>query len=474
VEHARFMARVFNDAGIRSVAIWADTPADERAQALKDLADRAVSVVFSVDIFNEGVDVPTVDTLLMLRPTDSPTLFLQQLGRGLRRHRDKSMCTVIDFVGLHRREFRFDHRLRALLGGSRTKLAEQVEAGFPFLPAGCHMEFDRVAQERVLASIRLAIPNLWSQKVQELKAMAVAGETIDLGRYLVATGLELEDLYSNGRCWTDLMEEAGLAERQAGPEEARLRKGIGRLLHIDDALRLDGYTRLLESERPPDAASLPPRAQRLSRMLVSSLCGLVCPADASLDEASALLWQHTSVRQELIQLFRLLHRRISHVGHSLSARPDVPLTVHASYSRIEIQAAFGDGSKARVPAWREGVRWMAAERSDVFVMTLDKTGKGFSPTTRYRDYAISRGLIHWESQSQTRATSATGIRYQQHRAQGSAVMLFARLNAEERGFLFLGPARYVSHRSEMPMQVTWRLEYPLPGDVFGRFAAAVA
>jgi superfamily II DNA or RNA helicase/HKD family nuclease len=474
VDHARFMARVFNEAGIRSVAIWADTPADERAQALRDLADRAVSVVFSVDIFNEGVDVPTVDTLLMLRPTDSPTLFLQQLGRGLRRHHDKATCTVIDFVGLHRREFRFDHRLRALLGGTRRKLAEQVEAGFPFLPAGCHMEFDRVAQERVLASIRSAIPDRWPQKIDELRAMAAAGEAVELGNYLDATGLELEDLYANGKCWTDLLEDAGLLARRAGPQETAVRKAIGRMLHVDDEQRLEAYVRLLESDRAPGVASLPVREQRLLRMLVSSLCGQLCAADASVDEASALLWRHASVLQELVQMFRLLHARVSHVGHALAARPDVPLTVHASYSRIEIQAAFGDGDRVRAPAWREGVRWMAAERSDVFVVTLDKTGKGFSPTTRYRDYAISRELIHWESQSQTRASSATGIRYQRHEAQGSMVMLFARLSAEDRGFYFLGPAKYVSHRSEMPMQVTWRLAHLLPGDLFGRFAAAVA
>jgi superfamily II DNA or RNA helicase len=73
-----------------------------------------------VDLFNEGVEVPLVDTVLMLRPTDSPTLFLQQLGRGLRRAHGKTVCTVLDFVGHHRREFRFDRRLRALLPGDAS------------------------------------------------------------------------------------------------------------------------------------------------------------------------------------------------------------------------------------------------------------------------------------------------------------------------------------------------------------------
>jgi superfamily II DNA or RNA helicase len=95
------------------LAIWSDTPAEERKSALQKLANKEVNVIFSVDLFNEGVDVPSVDTLFMLRPTESPTLFLQQLGRGLRKHDTKSVCTVLDFVGRQHQDFRFDVKLRA-------------------------------------------------------------------------------------------------------------------------------------------------------------------------------------------------------------------------------------------------------------------------------------------------------------------------------------------------------------------------
>lgn len=117
---------------------------------------------------------------------------------------------------------------------------------------------------------------------------------------------------------------------------------------------------------------------------------------------------------------------------------------------------------------------MADEQCDVLVFTLDKTSGRFSPTTRYRDYAISREIIHWESQSTTRADSPTGRRYQTHVAGGTAVMLFARLKDEDRAFYFLGPAEYMRHESEMPMAIEWRLKHPLPGDLFRSFAAAVA
>src|SRR3546814_4053953 len=91
VAHARFMADQFNAKGLPAVAVSADTPRDERRQALQALAAGEIRVVFSVDLFNEGIDVPSVDTLLLLRPTDSPTVLLQQLGRGLRREANKSI-----------------------------------------------------------------------------------------------------------------------------------------------------------------------------------------------------------------------------------------------------------------------------------------------------------------------------------------------------------------------------------------------
>jgi superfamily II DNA or RNA helicase len=474
IDHARFMARIFNQANIPSVAIWADTPMTERDKTLRDLRDGHIRVVFSVDIFNEGVDVPSVDTLIMLRPTDSPTLFLQQLGRGLRRHHGKSACVVLDFVGMHNQEFRYDRRFGALLAGTRKDIERQVEQGFPFLPAGCHIELDRIASQRVLHSIRSAVPDGWVRKVEELRRLAAGKRHVSLVQYLEDTGLTLEDIYSSGRCWSDLLKAAGLPVRETGPAEAEMRKAIGRLLHVDDTPRIETYRQFLSSSVAPAAADSSILDQRYLRMLVVSVMDRACPSTASLQEAADLMWQHPQVLAELRELMVLLLDRIQHAGTNLADRPTLPLSVHARYTRIEILAAFGEGTHARTPPWREGVRWMSGEKCDVFVFTLDKTGGRFSPTTRYRDYAISRELIHWESQSTTRAESPTGHRYQTHVAGGSGVMLFARLTDDDRSFYFLGPAEYVSHESEMPMAITWKLNHLLPGDLFQSFAAAVA
>jgi hypothetical protein len=474
VGHARFMARVFRDAGISATAIWSDTPYDERRQALRDLAERRVNVVFSVDLFNEGVDVPAVDTLLMLRPTDSPTLFLQQLGRGLRRHPSKAICTVLDFIGHHRAEFQFDRRLRALLGGHRSEVAAQVEQGFPFLPAGCHMELDRVAGEIVLASIRAAVPSRWSAKVEELRSMAQGGVVVSLPTFLEKTGLELEDIYAGDKSWSALCHDAGLPVRTAGPHEDYLRRACGRLLHIDDQNRIDAYRRLLQTELAPDPATLSVVDRRLLRMIVAPVVDKCVSKSMTLEEGCVLLWAHPQVRAEILALLDLLGDRVEHVPSALASHPEVPLSIHGRYTRIEILAAFGIGDGAKVAPWQTGTYWAKEAKADLLAFTLDKTSGPFSPTPPYSDYAISRDLIHWESQSVTRADSETGRRYQRHAELGSSVMLFARLRSDDRSFYFLGPASYVSHESEMPMAVTWRLEGTLPGDLFASFAAAVA
>lgn len=476
VDHARFMARVFREAGVAATAVWGDSSKQERESALRELRDGEIQVLFSVDLFNEGVDLPKVDTLLMLRPTDSPTLFIQQLGRGLRRAHGKVACTVLDFIGQHRREFRMDRRLRALLGGSRKHLIEQVEGGFPFLPAGCQMQLDAVSSEIVMRTIKNAIPTLFRDKAAELGRLAAESPTGDLSlaEYLEQACVELDDVYGGNRGWSDLRAEAGLQLQPAGPFESELRRATGRMLHLDDPLRIETYRRFLSEPQPPRESRLSERERRLLRMLVGSLVEKAVKKRTSLDEGAAILWQHPQVLAELLEILSVLESQVSHVQAELTGQPDIPLRVHARYTRREILAAFGSGSGARIAPWQTGVQWIEESQADAFAFTLDKTSGSFSPTTRYEDYAVSRELIHWQSQSVTRADSETGLRYQQHAQHGTSVMLFARLRTDEKAFWFLGPATYVSHTGERPMSVRWRLYHRLPGDLFSQFAAAVA
>ncbi len=327
IQHARFMANVFSEAGLPSVAVWGDSPREAREGALRDLAAGTLRVVFTVDLFNEGVDAPTVDTLLLLRPTDSPTLFLQQLGRGLRRAHGKTVCTVLDFVGLHHKEFRFDRRFRALLGGSRKDVERQVERGFPFLPAGCHLQLDSVAQEIVLRSIRDAIPSAWRERCAELRALG----DVTLPEYLEESGLEIEDIYANQHSWSEMRRTVGLPTGEAGPDETALLRAVGRLLHVDDDERIDAYAGFIASADPPRHDAVPTRDARLLRMLVASLTNL--RPSVPIQQAIEHLWEHPQVRAELIELFGSSPWTWRASACATRNHERIPRKVHAARSR---------------------------------------------------------------------------------------------------------------------------------------------
>jgi Domain of unknown function (DUF3427) len=370
-------------------------------------------------------------------------------------------------LGHTRREFRFDRRLRALLGGSRADVERQLKDEFPFLPAGCSFDLDPISRDIVLRSTREAIPTKWRERCAELRSLGDVG----LGEYLESTGLELEDVYAGNHSWSEMRREAGLATAPAGPDETALLRAVGRLLHVDDDERLDTYPRLLRLEAPPGREQVSAREQLLLRMLVSSLT--TESASANFAVGVDQLWQHPQVRAELIEMMALLRDRMIYVDRPLGLGA-IPLALHSRYTRAEILAAFGVGGGAKPPTWQTGVWWDPESKTDLFAFTLDKSVGGFSPTTRYRDYAISSELIHWESQSATAIDSPTGQRHIHQRKEGKNVVLFARLRTTDRAFWCLGPASYVSHERDRPIAFVWNLHRRLPAELYSAFAAAVA
>jgi hypothetical protein len=444
------------------------------------LRDGTVNVVFCVDLFNEGVDVPEIDTVLFLRPTESALVFLQQLGRGLRRTNSKSCLTVLDFIGGANRRFRFDLRLRALLGGHRSDIIRQIEEGFPRLPSGCSIQLDRVASGIVLANVKGSLGANFAGLVVELRAMADARRhaggdpgAIGLADFLRDAALELDDLYkSSGWTWSRLRREAGLPEAPEGPHEARVARAIPRLLHLDDPNRLALYKRAVAGELSENDLDPSSSSGRALMGLHFSIWG-VDPTLTSLRDSIAKMRQHPALTMELSELFDILDDQADHVPEPLDDQMRwphrIPLAVHARASLDEIMAAFGRMTFDRPNRLRQGVDFDRATGSDLFFVTLEKAEGHYSPSTMYRDYAISPDLFHWESQSTTSVQSPTGQRYLQHRARDSRVSV--RSASQARGRENSGvhvPRRrdYVSHERSRPIAITWRLRKPMPVRLF--------
>lgn len=452
IAHAHFMASFFTSKGIPSLAVSGRSARAERAGALSALRSGQAKVLFAVDLFNEGIDIPAVDTVLFLRPTESATVFLQQLGRGLRIAEGKECLTVLDFIGNSHRKFRFDRRFRAILGGTRAQVQEAIEKDFPSLPAGCDIRLDEEAREVVLRNIRDAIRlgrRGWADD------LAQTGD-IGLRRFLQEADVELEELYKSGGGYTRLLHQAGL---RAGPTpQSSFTRAMERMLHIDDQGRLDAWTGWLARTKPPEPDPSDPM-----QLMFFAVTGNVRRHVSELGDSLSEIWTNPDLRSELRELLEELRDRLRK-----STRPmdDLPFHIHATYSRDEISAGLLQLRNGKLLRTQGGVYKDEDSRSDVLYVTLEKDEKEFTPTTLYNDFAVSPTRFHWESQGATRANSATGKRYQQHSAMDWRILLFVRRSTSQRGvtspFLFLGPVHYVSHESEKPMEILWDLEHRMP------------
>ncbi|MEW2573229.1 DUF3427 domain-containing protein [Streptomyces sp. NPDC047070] len=472
--HAHFMADCFRTAGFQAVALDSDSPAAVRADALADLRDGKLQVIFSVDLFNEGLDIPDVDTLLLLRPTNSATIFLQQLGRGLRRTQTKPVLTVLDFIGQHRAEFRFEEQFRALTNLTRNRLVDHIERDFPQLPSGCQIILEGKSKDLVLDNIRTQL----GATIKTLANEAKSYSTPRLADYLRESRREIKELYKSDNSWTAVLRKADLIEDPAPTREAALLKRVHAFLHVDDPERAGAYLRLL-SDDAPAYEDLAPLDQMYARMLFFNLWDNA-GGFTSFQEGLESLRTQNMFRDELRQVLSYVIDRSDHFPIPLAGpHHDVPLKVHSAYNRSEILAALGvarfGGQMPR--SFAQGVQYVNEIQTDALLITLEKNEKDFSPTIRYKDYALSPALFHWESQNATAENSPTGLRYQRHTQQGSHILLFMRRYknndiGKSQPWMLLGPATYVEHTGSKPMAITWRLKHELPADVWTYSAIA--
>lgn len=464
VAHAQFMARFCTERGLHALALSAESTDQERRTAQDRLRRHEINILFVVDLYNEGVDIPEVDTVLFLRPTESLIVFLQQLGRGLRLHRDKDCLTVLDFIGAQRREFKYASRFRALSGEPAARLDREIEAGFPHLPPGCSIQLERVAQERVLRNVRESISLRRGRIIEDLRQLAAAlGRAPSLTEALDHLETNIDELLKRG-LWSRLLHESGYADAVVDPDQERLTTGLRRLCHIDEPHAIRFLLSHLAAPRP--APSLPPADRTRLSMLHVSLWGT--GGDGwELAAAESKLRENPAVCRDLIAILehRLAHAKVR--PHDFAPLVSGPLGLHATYTRDEALVGLGHWSMTSRPAFREGVLHLARSKVDAFFVTLNKTEDAYSPTTMYEDYAISGRLFHWQSQSTTSADSPTGQRYIRHREQGYTPLLFVREHKNlptgpAAPYSFLGPGDYVSHEGSRPISIVWKLRTPMP------------
>lgn len=465
VEHAIFMSNYFNTHSIPSMYLTGHSPDEERKEGKNRLVKGEVRFIFVVDIYNEGVDIPEVNTVLFLRPTESLTVFLQQLGRGLRLSEDKECLTVLDFIGQANKKYNFEDKFAALLSNTTRGVTREIRDGFISLPKGCYIQLEKKAARYILDNIRSSYGNSAGLIARIATFEEDTNQQLTLENFLDHYRLDPRSIYKFSS-FSRLCARADVTENFEEPIENVMTKALSRFACVDSRRWIAFMLRILTNTGHPDFAKLTDIEKRMFQMFYITMWGKTIE-DLTADEVSenihALLNSPTML-SELIALLRYNYNRIDFIDEPVDLGFDCPLDLHCSYTREQLLVAM-DFMKPSIV--REGVKWLPDKNIDVFFITLNKSDKDYSPTTMYQDYSINETLFHWQSQSTTNAEGKVGQRYINHRKNGSKVLLFVRefkndIYGNTAPYTYLGTANYVSHNGSRPMNITWKLDDPIP------------
>lgn len=465
-DHAKFMARKFNDAGLQADYLIAEN-ANRRADVLNALRRKDIHYLFVVDIVNEGVDIPEIDTVLFLRPTESLTIFLQQLGRGLRLHDNKDILTVLDFVGNARDEYDFENKFRALIGKTNTTVLSEIERDFPHLPLGCSIVLEKKAKEYILDNIKKATQLGKRQLIARIQGFRNhTDKPFTLANFLKFYNLELKHIYKH-HLFSTLCAEAfgtGLDNTNLDRYKAMLTKKW----MVTESL---SYFRFILSLIDVDFGLnqlAPTEENRLMALMLHYDFYQTATDEMTLEESIKTIGLNKDLVTEMKEFLEV---KIDKIGFEEIPCVDLgyafPLHIHACYTREQILVAMRLSTLGKKSSNREGVALNKALNTEALFINLRKSEADFSPTTLYDDYAINELLFHWQSQNQTADYSEKGLSYITQNETGKKILLFVREAIHDadgftQGYVFIGPAHYVSHTGSKPMSIQWKLEEPIP------------
>ncbi len=486
-KHAQFMSDTFNKLAIPSEFLTADSSPEIRDNVKSRLVNKEINFVFVVDIYNEGVDIPEINTVLFLRPTESLTVFLQQLGRGLRLTEGKEALTVLDFVGQARQEYSFfEEKFRALLSRSRKTIEGEIRAGFINVPKGCSIQLEKMAQEYILENIKNAINNK-KNLLRKLKDLIERKNELQVEVLFTHYHVNPRDVYgrkSNRFTVSGLAVQGGLLRGLVidSERESQMALALGRLSFANSRHWLSFLLKILP-ELKEKKGSLVQKLSGVERIMLTmfhyTLWGKgikdLGGRFRTIEEAIFWALQNDLIYRELMDLLAYQYKKIDFLDKPLENMGFAcPLDLYCAYTLDQILVALGRHTEEKKSHFQEGVLYLKEKRLDVFFVTLNKSEKDYSPSTMYHDYSINEELFHWQSQGRTTIESPTGQRYINQRGSGGNVLFFVREYNEEANltspYICLGLADYQNHYGSAPVSIVWKMREAMPGFVMQKAA----
>ncbi len=464
IEHAKFMAEFFTKSRISCMYLTADSPDDERNAAKTRLASGEIRWIFVVDLYNEGIDIPEINTVLFLRPTESLTVFLQQLGRGLRLFEGKECLTVLDFIGQANKKYNFEDKFAALLSHSTKSVQREIKDGFASVPKGCYIQLEKIAREYILNNIGSSF-NLSARMVSRIETFEEDAQLpLTLENFIDYYHLDVRSIYKLDS-FSRLRVLAGIKEDFHESLEDVMNKAFPRICAIDSRRWITFLLDLFKNVDTKKMTDFTDGEKRMLQMFQFTIwqktfddCGFKSLLDGLHQiKACSVLFE------EMIELLTYNYNRIDFVDEPVHVGFDCPLDLHCNYSRDQIMVAMDYMSPN---SFQAGVKYFEDWKLDLFLVTLNKSEKNYSPTTMYKDYSINETLFHWQTQSNTSENSTVGQRYIHQREMNNKILLFVREFKTGLGgaspYTYLGLADYVRHEGSQPISITWKLQKPIP------------
>jgi len=462
IKHAEFMAEEFNNAGIPSVALTGNSDKELRNDISNKLISGEIKIIFTVDLFNEGVDIPQINTVLFLRPTESLTVFLQQLGRGLRICEGKDCLTVLDFIGQSNKNYNFADKFRALIGKTKNSVETYVKDGFNMLPKGCFIKLEKQAKEYVLRNIK-GLKNSRDVLISKMKYFVNdTGKELNLKNFLEYANVTLEEFYKSDRTFTKLKVDSEIIPEVNCKNEDFIARRIPVLLSMDSP-KLIRFA--IDYINNPDM-KLNYEEKILLNMFYYTFYSEIPNKQGLSSEKEGILElvKTQEYRNEILEILNILYERINCVPVANSYDFINPLEVHSTYTLAQIMASYEYFDEHSKPSFREGVKYFEDKNLDIFLVTLNKSDKDFSEATLYEDYAINENLFHWQSQNRDSQESKNIQRYIHSNGR---ISLFVRDYKKENGitspYMYLGECEYVNHSGNKPVSFVWKLKNSIPG-----------
>lgn len=463
--HAKFMNAKFTLAGLKTDVLTSDDDDRHRNIVKKRLQAGTINYLFVVDLFNEGVDIPEIDTILFLRPTESATVFLQQFGRGLRLHKDKDHLTVLDFVGHSRAEFSYKERFEALIGRHSQNIKDEIEGGFANAPFGCKIILEEKAKEEIIANIEGYLRSLNKGRIiKEIAAYyKLAKDAFSLKGFLTYSHVPFHKVYGS-MTWGELCQLAGV-RKDMSVHAAQIKYAVKKKwLTTDSFSYFKQLLRFADSGFKCDTTKFTELEQRYAVMLYYDLYdkagSYTSIAQMFNDLASDVLFVQEF--KEVVEYLKDKCVAPEKEDNSVYKNWN-PLRLHGVYTKAQIQAALGLSTLVRKSPSREGVeRLKDIKLEAMYVDIIKKREEG--SMTAYKDYAQNREFFHWETQNRVSEGSREAEAY---RNGENNMLLFVRQQVEHpdfgcrMGFTYLGQVTMNSIEGSKPMQIVWHLNTPM-------------